>query len=392
MQLSYAPAEITFSYCGEGNVPMREMNSLLKQQICLLCYDEAKTVEELAKTLQCNKSYIIDAVKNLCDLGMVKKAGEVYESFLTCFPMWHENTSTKAQQIVYDYSLENEIPKKMNDMLKKLKPEIEKIGFYGSDFSVEYLNWSLYKVTCDLLTKSLGTYYADKTDEVMISKDYWRTNKRSFTTEAFYHYADDVMDKFDGDKYWNYYSTFYNRYGNYHICNVFDAKPFPYAWTETGFDFEGGRNMYIYGTSFDIYLKLIKNPEDEVFKNPTEDVQKILDGFIEHGVVEKSGDTYKGLVPFFTSDQFEQLKSLIAREVKGIAKEIAENIGSKVEEILVPTMKGVKERLDQFYLTWLGSFLDPLFMLIWYGMNVEGLEIPKDYAKSSAGIYILQDE
>lgn len=392
MQLSYAPTEMVFSYCGEGNIPMREMKSVLKQQICLLCYDSAKTVDELSNVLQCNKAYIIDAVKTLCNLGMMKDAGEVNEKFLTCFPLWNENISVSASKIAYDYALKNEIPKKLNDMLKKIQSEIESIGFYGSNFKIEYLNWFLYKVACDLLCKSLGSYYQSKTDEVMIDKEYWRTNKRTFTTEGFYHYADEKVEGFECDKYWQYYSTFYNRYGNYHICNVFDAAPFPYAWTETGFDFEGGRNMYLNGNSFDIYLKLIKNPEDENFTKPTEEIQKILDDFIEHGVAEKSGNSYKGLVPVFTTEQFEQLKSVIAKEIKSIAKEIAENIGTKVEEILLPTMKGVKEREDQFYLTWLSSFLDPLKMLIWYGMNVEGLEIPKDYKKSSAGIYISQDE
>lgn len=391
MQLSYAPAKIEFSYCGEGNVPAHQMKSLLKRQLCLLCYDEAQTVEDLARALQCNKSYIIDAVKSLCDLGMMKKVGDVYEAFLTCFPMFNGTVNSEARKIAYEYAVENEIPKKINDLIKSIEPDIKALDFYGNDFELEYLNWFLYKITTDLLHKKLKNYYADKTDEVMLDNSFWTTNKRKFSLEAFYHYADEKeKSNFEG-KYWPYFSTFYNKYGNYHICNVFDAKPFPYAWGEDGFDYDGGRNRYLCDENFELYMKLIQNPKSEIFEKPTDEVQKILDKMVEHGVAKKTGNIYKGLVPFFKHEVYLKLQNIISKEITPIAKEIAESIGSKVEELLLPTMKGVKERLDQFYLIWLGCFLDPLNMLIWYGMNEEGLKIPEDYSKSAAGIYVMEN-
>ena len=392
MQLSYAPAEISFSYCGEGNVPAREMNSLLKRQLCLLCYDEAQTVEALAKALQCNKSYVIDAVKTLCDLGMMKKVGDVYEAFLTCFPMFHDDLGSKTYKLVYDYVIENEVPEKINTAIKNVENQIKTLDFYGNDLELEYLNWFLYKITSDLISKKLTSYYADKTEEFLLDNKYWRTEKRNFSLRGLYRYADEKEEPELDQKCWHNYSTFYNRVANCHVCNVFDAEPFPYAWGKDGFDWEGGRNRYLWDDNLDLYFKIVYQPELEFFKNPSEEVKKLLDGFVEHGVAVKNGDNYKGLVPVFSQEVFNQLENLIRREITPIAKEIAENCGSQVEKLLVPTMKGVKEREDQFYVYWFSQFLDPLCELIWYGMNVEGLKIPEDYKKSAAGIYILKDE
>ena len=80
----------------------------------------------------------------------------------------------------------------------------------------------------------------------------------------------------------------------------------------------------------------------------------------------------------------------MARAVIPIVKEIAEVADKTIEELLLPEMRNVKERIDQFYTFWLCYFLSPIQELYWYGMNVEGLEIPKDYNASAAGLYIIR--
>ena len=50
-ELSYAPAEFQISYCGWASPAMRVMHGVFKQQLALLCYDQAKSVEELSTDL-----------------------------------------------------------------------------------------------------------------------------------------------------------------------------------------------------------------------------------------------------------------------------------------------------------------------------------------------------
>ena len=65
-QLSYAPAEFQVSYCGWASPAMREMNGIFRQQLALLCYDQAKSVEELSESLQTPYEYIQDALDSFC--------------------------------------------------------------------------------------------------------------------------------------------------------------------------------------------------------------------------------------------------------------------------------------------------------------------------------------
>ena len=62
-QLSYAPAEFQVSYCGWASPAMRAMHGVFKQQLALLCYDKAKSVEELSEALQTPCEYVLDAVE-----------------------------------------------------------------------------------------------------------------------------------------------------------------------------------------------------------------------------------------------------------------------------------------------------------------------------------------
>ena len=85
------------------------------------------------------------------------------------------------------------------------------------------------------------------------------------------------------------------------------------------------------------------------------------------------------------------MEKIISKAIMPIAKELVENLGAQVEEMILPSLKNVKNRINQFYIFWITEFMMPLLNMWWYGMNVEGLEIPEDYNKSAAAIYILED-
>lgn len=401
-QLSYAPVDLEFSYCGEATPAMKEASDIIKRQIFLLCYDEGKTVAELSESLQTNEVYIEDAVTNLCKMGMLEKEevsgkGSVY---LTQFPMFHANIVGKLYKLRNDFLLQNDIPKKLNETLKSCENEIKALDFYGNDLPLEYLNWFLYVVTNNQLEKKIRSYYAEKTDEYLIDSKFFGTQKRDFSLRAFYLYPGEKAEKYDSEKCWNYNSTFYNRVGSFHVNNVMDAKPFPYAWESGIFSWDAGRNKYLHDGNLSTYLKIMKaDKADETLQNLTDEEKEILADFIKHGVVKKidgaqgceSEGRYKGMIPYFTQDTFKQIEKIIAKKMTPFAKELAENLGSKIEEVVLPYMKNVKNRINQFYIFWITEFMTPLMNLWWYGMNVEGLEIPEDYSKSSAAIYIVED-
>lgn len=385
-QLSYAPAEFRVSYCGWASPAMREMHGIFRQQLALLCYDEAKSVEELSEALQTPREYIQDAVDSFCNVKMMKKIDGKY---LTLFPMLHLKKNYDAGLLCYNFCEEHEIPKKINDLLFSLKDKIAALDFYGNDFDLSYLNWFLYTVTDNCMISEFRSYYSEKTDEVIMSNSDWRTHNYDFSLCASYNYADENIEDDHLERRVSQTSTYYQHLGNYRYNNVFDFKPFPCSFEENAIGMgtsEMGRNRYLTSGNIDFYLNLVKGINREF----TEEEKKCLEDFEKHGVVEKCGDSYKPMIPVFTEEVFSELEKIITRAVIPIVKEIAQATDKAMEEIMLPEMRGVKERIDQLYVFWLCSFLSPRQELYWYGMNVEGLEIPKNYKASAAALYIVK--
>ena len=385
-QLSYAPAEFRVSYCGWASPAMREMHGVFRQQLALLCYDEAKSVEELSEALQTPREYIQDSVDSFCNVKMMKKIGGKY---LTLFPMLHLKKNYEAGLLCYNFCEEHQIPKKINDLLFSLKDKIAALDFYGNDFDLSYLNWFLYTVTDNCMISEFRSYYSEKTDEVIMSNSDWRTGNYDFSLCASYNYADENIEDDHLERRVSQTSTYYQHLGNYRYNNVFDFKPFPCSFEENAIGMgtsEMGRNRYLTSGNIDFYLNLVKG----INRKFTEEEKKCLEDFEKHGVVEKCGDSYKPMIPVFTEEVFSKLEKIITRAVIPIVKEITQATDKAMEEIMLPEMRGVKERIDQLYVFWLCCFLSPRQELYWYGMNVEGLEIPKDYKASAAALYIVK--
>lgn len=385
-QLSYAPAEFRVSYCGWASPAMREMHGIFRQQLALLCYDEAKSVEELSEALQTPREYIQDAVDSFCNVKMMKKIDGKY---LTLFPMLHLKKNYDAGLLCYNFCEEHQIPKKINALLFSLKDKIAALDFYGNDFDLSYLNWFLYTVTDNCMISEFRSYYSEKTDEVIMSNSDWRTHNYDFSLCASYNYADENIEDDHLERRVSQTSTYYQHLGNYRYNNVFDFKPFPCSFEENAIGMgtsEMGRNRYLTSGNIDFYLNLVNGINREF----TEEEKKCLEDFEKHGVVEKCGDSYKPMIPVFTEEVFSELEKIITRAVIPIVKEIAQATDKAMEEVMLPEMRGVKERIDQLYVFWLCSFLSPRQELYWYGMNVEGLEIPKNYKASAAALYIVK--
>ena len=385
-QLSYAPAEFQVSYCGWASPAMRAMHGVFKQQLALLCYDKAKSVEELSEALQTPCEYVLDAVETFCNVKMMKKIDGKY---LTLFPMLHLKKNYEAGLLCYNFCEEHEIPKKINDLLFSLKDKIAALDFYGNDFDLSYLNWFLYTVTDNCMISEFRSYYSEKTDEVIMSNSDWRTHNYDFSLCASYNYADENIEDDHLEKRVSQTSTYYQHLGNYRYNNVFDYKPFPCCFEENAIGMgtsEMGRNRYLTSSNIDFYLNLVKGINREF----TEEEKKCLEDFEKHGVVEKRGDSYKPMIPVFTEEVLSELEKIITRAVIPIVKEIAQATDKAMEEIMLPEMRGVKERIDQLYVFWLCLFLSPRQELYWYGMNVEGLKIPEHYERSAAALYIVR--
>jgi len=386
-QLSYAPADMWPMYCGKAFPLMREIDDTFKEMIMLLCYESPKSISELSEALQTGYEYVQSAARELCELKVMKK--QEGGKYLTLIPMFHLRKNLEATSVKYKTLWELEIPKKINDSLCSLKDKINSLDFYGHDFDIKYLNWFLYILVDRIMWDTILSYFSSKTDEIIVDRDKAITEHYDASAFLTYQYADEnVKEEFEkAEKRIEKWSTYYMHHGEIQVNNVFDAAPFPDGYDEKTHykDFSKGRNGYITNDNLQLYLKLVREKDYA----PSETEQKTVDEFLEHGVIIKENGKYKPMIPVFNNDSFAELKKMISKTVIPIAKEIAETIGTKIEEILLPCLYDVKERKDHFYCFWISHFLGPREELFWYGMNVDGLEIPEDYNKSVVGIYIV---
>jgi len=384
-QLSYAPADVQPTYCGWAYPLKLQLSDQLKKQIILLCYDQPKTVSDLSEELQTGYEYIQAAVDELCSNKLMAKEDGKYT---TLIPMIHLSKNYEAIAVKNKIVWEMDIPKKIVELTYKLKDELLAFDFYGNTFDIKYLNWVFFVMIYNMMSRKFRTYFSDKTDEVIIDDYSFRTQNHDASSMATYKYADEHPEKDAPDcKQRNeIWSTYYNYIGHIGVYNVFDASPFPegYDVRQNSKDFNRGRNAYLTEQNISFYLNLVKGLDREM----TEDEKKILEDFENHGVVIRDGEKIIPMIPVITKEVVAEAEKIVYKALNPIIKEIADSIGKEIEAILLPCLGNSKIRRDHFYSFWISCYVNPREELFWYGMNVDGLEIPEDYNKSVAGMWI----
>ena len=384
--LSYAPAECGILYCGSAYPAMVEMASLLKQQICVLCSMEEKSIDGLSQALGVDPAFIGDAVNQLMKLNMLKKSGD---GFKTNFCVFTRYDSCQAYYAARKLMSDLQLPAKVDGIITGLKDKIAALDFYGHDFDIKYLNWILYILAGRVFEDYTRRWFSEKSNIIVLDADAPFSEKYPFSLKLNYQLADDKRQWDYVSEAWECWSTFYDtlytqNYGTVCFNNIFDAPPFENS-IEHGFDRDSGRGKYYNQVSVNLMLKLAENPWAELLPGEKEALQGLLDcGF----VVEEKG--YRVMIPVFTQKSLDELNGLLRKELSPLAKMIVEKAGPEVEKILLPVFKNDKELKDQFYAFWASEFIGPIHLFVWYGLNKGGFAIPADYKKSAAGIYMVQ--
>ena len=127
-------------------------NSLTKQNICIACYRQPRTVQELAAQLGIPSAYIESDLKWLAEREFVEKNGSGYS---TLFPIYTES----EEQAQYGVFLKHK--ESLSDIIVKglaaSEDAVRSIGFYGSDKPLDRLLWLLIYQFC----RSLHIPYPD---------------------------------------------------------------------------------------------------------------------------------------------------------------------------------------------------------------------------------------
>ncbi|NLC19839.1 MAG: RNA polymerase sigma factor [Clostridiales bacterium] len=153
----YRPGRLSLG--GSGLMPAspdtdKINESLIKQNICLLCYREGKTIDELAELTGIPKPYLEFDLEWLVRREFLALNGKKY---YTIFPIISRKHMQKRGVIYQD--TRKEYIDKIIEYLWDNEEKIRAIGFYGSDFPTGKLMWSIIM---------MFTSYASRNSELLL--------------------------------------------------------------------------------------------------------------------------------------------------------------------------------------------------------------------------------
>lgn len=146
----YRPGKLAIGASGdEGPDPDTKWlrASLIRQNLCLLCYEEGKTLDELVSLTGIPKPYLEFDLDWLAAREFMVLKGKRYT---TAFPI----IGRKHRQAVGTLFRDSELIDKVIAYLWGREKEIRSIGFYGADFSTERLMWPIVTLFISFVSRN----------------------------------------------------------------------------------------------------------------------------------------------------------------------------------------------------------------------------------------------
>ena len=137
----YSPGKMSIS--PSGDIPQKPdtdkiNDSLIRQNLCLLCCGGGKTIDELTELMGVPKSYLGYDIDWLAEREFLVMDRKRYQtSFIIINRRYFEYRKEIYLKSKADFS------DKIIDYLSKNEPVIREISFYGSDFPLERLMWPI---------------------------------------------------------------------------------------------------------------------------------------------------------------------------------------------------------------------------------------------------------
>ena len=136
----YHPGRLIAAMSGEGECTdvTRLNESLIRQNLCLLCYREGKTIEDLVKQTGIPRPYLEFDLDWLVRREFMRLEGTKY---LTTFYIGGRRDKQRLGEVFLSYK-----ERCIDVLLKSLcdkEEDITRIGFHGSAFPFDRLLWSL---------------------------------------------------------------------------------------------------------------------------------------------------------------------------------------------------------------------------------------------------------
>ena len=308
----YRPKKLSMGISGQAVAQLdikRLEESLVRQNICIACYQQPKGLDELAEQLGLPKAYLEFDLDWLVEHEFVQcEKGKYATTF-------YISSRTGDQE---EYAVYCRLREQVSDVIVKgllgAEETIRRIGFHGSDIPMNKLLWLLIYTFCN--------YYHEDDCELWVEKPLRPDGGRYFPLgfmEDWDEIADWVLDNrgfaYNGAQYADSFSWFgFYNFGNSVIEEVMDKFAPECARLNNLL-------VHILNADFDI----ARITEEQKF-----DLAKL----VEYGFVKVQGDKAVPQFVVMTREQKEQMK-------KQVFEPIAERLN--------PGYELLREELVKFY-------------------------------------------
>lgn len=371
---AYAPARIGYFYGYECAGAEKVMQQKIAEQIAVIARSEPKTVNQISDEMGVAPVYVEDIVRQMVNHSLLKESGK--GRYVTNFCVFPQNDYCKAESEMNRIFFEGEFPKRITEMLYDLKDEITSLDFYGSDFDYSYLLWLLYV--------RAGYEMGELSAKAIIDSRYPLIKdeaERRYRMTAMYLTPEETAEDYPckGIGWSNLGQGFLTaKYGYVDYLNLFDAYPFV--------DKSGGRLDrcgWINGGNASLLIALSENPSMELNVNEQEQAA----AFIEHGLVRKTENGLKVLIPIISNNVYAKIIEIIHKNIKPLAEEYGKEAGNAFIDALLPYVR--KDLMSNFLYWDVSVRMQEIPALFYYGIE-EGktLRLPEDYTRSAAGLLL----
>lgn len=382
-RFQYAPAEIIFKYYKNSDNALQEMENLLKQQICLVCYEKPLTAKEIGTQIGCAKEYVDDSMIDLCNLHLIKKENGKYSTNFNFLPHYDFiNAMNKTTELM----VKNNFPKEFSEITLKLEPQIRKFDFYGNDFEYNYLLWIIYGIAFRILNTIIVKKYVSSKGYELSSwteKDYYLLGLYKLVDDDRFISLNDKLSLLNHYSLYNYYEL--PEIGIIEARDVLETNPLKNTESENQNNTTNRINIFTINT-IGVIFKIIDGKT--LLPKETE----ITNDLIQDGLICKDDNgKLKVKIPVITRNIYEELSKLLESELDEFAEKIVKTIGYEIEKLLLPLIrKSDRELLESFFVFDFAMAVSPSGSCWKYSFDNNILSKPDTDIHYPHGLFIIK--
>ncbi|MCL2059963.1 MAG: RNA polymerase sigma factor [Oscillospiraceae bacterium] len=317
------------SLSASGDVPQypdteKINDSLLRQNLCLLCRGDGKTLDELAELTGVSKPYLEHDLDWLVEREFLLMDGKRYQ---TSFVIMDQRYFEYRKEVYSTHR--NSLIDKVTDYLWHNEPIIRGIGFHGSVFPAERLMWAII---------TMFISYASRNSELLLrlkssdNRDIHMDGGKYFimASDRTDGHVYDISGAYDNSGWENFYGIVCDTNGDNGFERYFWLGVYNFSCIEARPEIITG-DAQVQALLYELYCGILKDGFSPDALSP-DDKEKLAEA-IECGLISKIDGLYSPNFVVFTKSQLAKLQNDVYAPLLALIGPVLDELASKFKKM-----------------------------------------------------------